>query len=242
MIPDLGAFPASWLADAELSLTVGRPERVGLSFFSTDRAAYAAFCTSQGVPLDDDVRLRGRFDLAPRHWLKLHYVGGECVGWSQYFAIHERNAYPITTLRLFARQYGAQDVARLEPTLLAALEHEESSWIVTVKRGEPRISCRMPRVLLPSLMRAAVAEAYLDPARADAYLECDGRLHAGSDVWVTMNPAGRSVGCLDFEDVETRSLPAGWEQVAAVPPRYLKCRLHSGTGAPEWVVYVPAAS
>ena len=124
MIPDLGRFPSEWLRDAELSLAVGRPERVGLSFVFDDTAAFDAFAEGIGLPpeaRDEDARLRARFDLGPRHWVKLRWMNGERGGWSQYFFIHGRNHYPITTLRLFARQFGVTDVSRLEALLRPAL-------------------------------------------------------------------------------------------------------------------------
>jgi len=246
VIPERAAFPASWLAGAELSLTIGRPERVGLSFFSTDAAAYAAFCNEIGVARDDEERLRARFDLAPRYWVKLHYLAGARVGWSQYLPIHQRNVHPITTLRLFARAYGARDVSRLEPMLAPALEREDTAWIVTLKRAgdtvEPRISFRLARAVLPALMASVLAAGGLERDRADRYLALDGALEAGDALWVTVDPLRGELGCLDFEECAPGSLPDGWREHATEPPRYLKCRLRAGTAAPEWVIYLPASA
>ena len=251
MIPDLARFPAPWLADAELSFTIGRPERVGLSFFSTDRAAFDAFTEQIGLSREtreDEERLRARFDLGPRHWVKLHYVAGKANGSSQYFAIQQRNHNPITTLRLFARQFGARDVTRLETMLTAALEREGTSWIVILKRrlpvAEPRLSCRVPRAVVPTLVQAVVTDGRLEPERAARYLEWNRRVQAGDAAWVTFDPLRSELCGLDFEDPDRLSLPAGWEEatagIAGAPPRYLKCRLSPGTSGPEWVVYVPA--
>jgi len=257
VIPDLSAFPASWLADAELSLTIDRPERVGLSFFSTDAAAYAAFCDQLGVARDDEERLRARFDLAPRHWVKLHFVAGARTGSSQYLPIHERNVYPITTLRLFARHHAgvasstggrAHAVSRLEPMLAPALEREDTAWIVTLKREracEPRISFRLARDVFPTLMKSVVAAEGLDRERADRYLEWNRRLEAGDALWITVDPLRGEMSCVDFESCAPGSLPAGWRAathgIETPPPRYLKCRLRAGSADPEWVVYLGAA-
>jgi len=251
VIPDLGRFTATWIADAELSLTIGRPERVGLSFFSTDRAAFDAFTEQIGLSREtreDEERLRARFDLGPRHWVKLHYVAGEQSGSSQYFAIQQRNHNPITTLRLFARQFGARDVTRLETMLTAALEREDTSWIVILKRrrpvAEPRLSCRVPRAVVPTLVQAVATDGHLEPERAARYLEWNRRVQAGDAAWVTFDPLRSELCGLDFEDPDRGSLPDGWDEVpagvAARPPRYLKCRLLRGESLPEWVIYVPA--
>jgi hypothetical protein len=250
VIPDLGLFPAAWLAGAELSLAVGRPERVGLSLFSTDTAAFSAFCDQIALPpaaREEEERLRALFDLVPRHWLKLHYLAGERTGFSQYFTIHGRNGYPITTLRLFARQYGAREAAGLEALLRPALEREDTTWFVTLKRvqqaAEPRISCRLPRVALPELMATVVVEGYVDPRRADQYLAWDRRLETGDDLYVTFDPLRQELCCLDFEDPHPCSLPGSWEEAATdftdgATPRYLKCRLRAGAARPEWVIYL----
>jgi hypothetical protein len=251
VIPDLDRFPASWLADAELSLAIGRPERVGLSFFSTDAATFEAFTEQIGLSPEtraDEKRLRARFDLGPRHWVKLHYVAGRPDGCSQYFAVHQRNHNPITTLRLFARQFGARDVTRLEGMLAAALEREDTSWIVILKRrtpvAEPRLSCRVPRALVPALVEAVATEGRLEPERAARYLEWDRRVQAGDAAWVTIDPLHGELCGLDFEDPDRGSLPDGWDEVpagiAARPPRYLKCRLQPGESRAEWVIYLPA--
>jgi hypothetical protein len=251
VIPDLGRFPPSWLAGAEWSLTVGRPERLGLSFFSTDAAAFNAFCDGIALPpaaREAEERLRARFDLLPRHWLKLHYLAGQRAGLSQYFTIHGRNRYPITTLRLFARQYGAREAAGLEALLRPALERDDTTWLITLKRGEqaaePRISCRLPRAALPALMATVVVETYLDSQRAEHYLAWDRRLEAGDHLYVTFDPLRRELGCLDFEAPGPCSLPAGWRKAATGftagnAPRYLKCRLRAGAVRPEWVIYLP---
>jgi len=249
VIADLGRFPSEWLRDAELSLTVGRPERVGLSFIFDDGAAFDGFAEGIGLgsdARDDDARLRARFELGPRHWVKLRWLAGEQVGCSQYFFIHGRSHYPITTLRLFARQFGVTDVSRLEALLTPALGRDDTGWIVSLKRTatavEPRFSCRVPRTELPALMAAAVAERHLDRERADHYLAWNRRLHARDAVYVTYDPLHGELGGIDFEEPDADSLPAGWRDATtgfgAATPRYLKCRIGFAAAA-EWVIYLP---
>jgi hypothetical protein len=249
-LPEPGRFPDAWLAGAELSRTLGDPDRVGLSFFSTDAAAFDAFTTQIGLPTvvrDDEATLRGRFDLLPRRWVKLRYRAGERIGCSQYFAIHERNVYPVTTLRLFARRFGVRDVARLEPALAPALERDDTQWIASVRRtgatAAPRFSCRVPRTALRALVTTLAAQRFVDSARAARYLDWNDRLRAGDAAWVTTDPLAADLCGLDFEEPDPGSLPGGWRETAgsAAPPRYLKCRLRSETSKPEWVLYLAAA-
>lgn len=251
-LPEPGRFADAWLADAELSLTLGAPDRVGLSFFSTDGAAFDAFTTAIGLPRDGrelEAELRARFDLLPRRWVKLRWVAGARVGYAQYFAIHERNRYPITTLRLFARRCGVRDTSRLEPALAPALACEDARWVMSVQRTgaatTPRFSCRLPRATLPSLLDAVIAQGGLDAARADDYRAWNDRLQAADAAWITLDGQRGELGSLDFEDPMPSALPDGWRAVAGAgvaPPRYLKCRLRPGAARAEWTIYVPAAA
>lgn len=251
-LPEPGRFPDAWLADAELSVTLGAPDRVGLSFFSTDADAFAAFGARIGLPADaraDAAQLRARFDLLPRHWVKLRWRAGARAGWSEYFAIDERNVYPITTLRLFVRRYGIADTARLEPALAPALEQEDTRWVVSIRRTDgppvPRLSARVPRAVLPGLMTTLVAAGFVDRGRAARYLEHDASMHAGDAAWITLDAGTHTLCGIDFEDPVPSGLPDGWRAAVgadAAPPRYLKCRLPPGAWQPEWVLYLPAVS
>jgi hypothetical protein len=252
ILPEPGRFPDAWLADAELSVAVGDPDRVGLSFFSNDADAFAAFTERIGLPADaraDAAQLRARFDLLPRHWVKLRWRAGVRAGWSEYFTIQEHNVYPITTLRLFVRRYGVADTSRLEPALAPALEREDTRWVVSVRRADgapvPRLSARVPRPVLRELATTLVAAGFVDRDRAARYLEHDVRLRAGDAAWITLDAATHTLCGVDFEDPDAGSLPDGWRDATganAAPPRYLKCRLAPGASRPEWVLYLPAAT
>jgi hypothetical protein len=248
----LAAFPPGWLAEAELSLCPAVPERVGLSFFSTDPRAFTAFCEECGLPpaaRRDEERLRAEFDLAPRHWVKLHYCGIERVGSSQYFQLHPRNQRPITTLRLFLRRYGG-DPGGLAEMLQPALEREDTSWLLVLKREatpRPRLVCRVPRTVLPDLMLCLARSGHLEEAVAHQYLRWDARLRAKPHVYVSIDPGLPGSCSTDYEDVPSDCLPPAPSQAASqLPgspaPRYVKCRILHPHRDPEWVIYLPAGA
>jgi hypothetical protein len=249
LIPDLAGMPPAWLNGAELSIDLAHHQRVGVSFFFTDTAAFHSFCDHQRLPTEvqrDETALRGTFDLVPRHWIKRDFISGKPAGLSQYFTVHPRVNYPITTLRLFLRRHGCPDVAAIEPMLTPSLERQDSQWFLILKRGQaphPRIACRMVRSLLPDILDRLIAVGFLDHARAQAYSDWNSRLRAGPFVYLSIDPNRPGACSLDFESVHPASLPDRWTELQRQMgwpslPRYLKCRIPTGSTVPAWKVYL----
>ena len=71
----------------------------------------------------------------------------------------------------------------------------------------PRLSVRVERRLLPELFKRFVKAAYLEPARADAYLCWDRRVATGDFTYVSFDPGTPQACTLDFEDVPAATLP-----------------------------------
>jgi hypothetical protein len=228
------------------------PERVGLSFFSTDPGEFDAFCEACGDLREarrDEERLRATFDLLPRRWVKLHYCGGERVGSSQYFQLHPRNPHPITTLRLFLRRYGG-DAGGIAELLRPALEREETAWLLVLKRiaaPRPRLVCRVHRSILPELMLSLARSGHLEEAVADEYLRWEARLQGEPHVYVSIDPGLPGSCATDYEAVRPDCLPPAASR-AAEPlagnraARYLKCRIRQPHHDPEWVIYLPVGA
>lgn len=253
MIPPLTGFARHWLADAEISARPGREAACGLSFFFTDAVEYGRFCDFAPLPADAvalAARLRSRFELVPRHWVKLHYQGDQRRGLSQYFVIDPRAVYPISTLRLCLQQCGLVDARGLEPAFEPALRRTDTVWAAIAKRAgarvHPRIACRVPRALLADLFAGAVRQGYVTERLAARYLEQDGGIEAAPYAYLSVDLAVIDACAVDYEDVAPASVPdvcrTLWpEDAAAGERRYLKCRL-APTGAAQWTVYSPLAA
>lgn len=244
---DLSAFDESWLAGAELSLALPDGEKKGLSFFFSDEEEFGDFLAAAGLPgevLEHERRLRGKFDLLPRYWLKLHYLNSKVSGFSQYFQVHPALGYPITTLRLFLRMYGHERVEGLEDMLEPGLASGSTIYGLVLKHEKgtitPRLSLRVERQFLPELFERFVKAGYLGTDRAEAYLDWDKRISVGDFTYVSFDP-GVPGGCvLDFEKISTATLPTtlqGSDLPEDVPFNFVKCRLRADN-TPEWAAYL----
>ncbi len=251
MIPPLAGYALNWLADAEISYQPAQPAKTGLSLFFTDDIEYGRFCRVAELPaaaVGQAEAIRTRFDLAPRHWIKLHYDAAQRTGMSQYFVLDPRNVYPITTLRLCLRECGLSNARGLEPAFEPALQRAETLWAVIVKRSAERIgarvSCRITRSLLGDLFTRLVRHGYVSGRLAAQYLEHDSAIVGGASAYLSVDPAMCDSCSVDYEDVAPASIPEVckpfWmEGDANQESRYLKCRLHPQTGEVQWTVYRP---
>ncbi len=246
MLKDLtSSLPAAWLADAEISVPFLRGER-GLSFFFEAPAEFADFLETVGAPpviAVCEARVRERFDLVPRRWVKLQ---GEKPSrrFSQYFQVNPLDAYPLTTLRLFLRAFGIADVAGLEELLRPALERGDTVWGLVLKHGDrgaaPRLSLRVPRGLLGDLVGRLVEARRLTAALGAAYGQLALTGPGDDTVYLSFDPGVADACALDFEHVPSGAVPGGG---AAFPQpvvlRYAKCRLGRNGGEPAWTGYLP---
>jgi cyclopropane fatty-acyl-phospholipid synthase-like methyltransferase len=241
----ISSVPAAWLAEAEISVPCsGGPG--GLSFFFDAPAEFVTFLQVIGAPpqlWDCETRLRERFDLVPRRWVKVQ--GDErSRKFSQYFQVNPGDAYPITTLRLFLRAFGVADVAGLEALLRPALERDDTVWGLVLKHGDgvatPRLSLRTDRRVLPELLQQLVAANRLAP-RLGAEYQRLGLTAPGDDtVYLSFDPRIANACALDFEHVPSDTVP-GADAIFLRPVvlRYAKCRLASSGDQPTWTAYLP---
>lgn len=241
LIPALAAVPDAWLAEAEVS--VGAADgRYGISFFADTAEIHRRQLAAFGLPAEvaaTDHALRERFDLVPRWWFKLSYRDGQRVGLSQYFLI-DRRPYPISTLRVFCRRYGAP-VENLEAMLRPALDDPESSWGLALKYGDgsprPRVFTRVARTRLPSLLVSLRNHRVLAAPAVEHYRLADRRCGGGEWVWLSLDPGLDHGVSVDFEG--TPAEPSTGLGVGSGAARYLKCRVAAGADVPDWVVYRP---
>jgi cyclopropane fatty-acyl-phospholipid synthase-like methyltransferase len=251
VIPPLGGYTLNWLADAEISCTPGQAAKSGLSFFFTDDIEYERFCCAAQLPGDAVERaasIRARFDLVPRHWVKLHYQDGQRSGTSQYFVLDPRNVYPITTLRLCLKQCGLTSARGLEPAFEPALGRSDTLWGVIAKQSDAgvcaRISCRVERSLLAELFARVARLGYVAERLAAKYLERDAAIEAGAHAYLSLDPDVPDSCSVDYEGVAPASVPEACKPLwpagdAREERRYLKCRLEPRSGEPQWTVYRP---
>lgn len=230
---------------AELSLTLGADPLTGLSFYFETPAEWQDFLESKyGRPAlaEADARVRSRFDLVPRRWVKLTFRDDVVVRVSQYFQIDPRLPRPISTIRTFCRMYGVRELGGLAAMLSQGLGSEATVWILALKyRGgeiTPRISCRIPRAALGDMLAEMVAAGGLTRAQQDAFGEVNARMPGGDGVYVSITPGGLGPVDLDFERVVAGTVP----ELGARFPKdlclsYLKCRVGPDAGEKHWVGY-----
>lgn len=244
MIPDLTSFQPEWLDTAEVSCALAEPQITGLSFFFHDEASCTEFTVAQSLDecvMADEKVLRSKFDILPRHWLKIHYDGMERSGLSQYFYLNPDLRYPITTIRCFLKRYGPADAGIIEDLLKPALEAPETQWGLALKRSAdrttPRIFFSISRPLLNDALTPFVSLGYLAAPAAQQYREWNGRISAGSRVFLSLDPTLGRLSSLDFCAVSAAQL---FPMPGAAYPQqfdYLKIRIMEET--PALTGYLP---
>lgn len=246
MLTDLiSSVAAAWLADAEISVPLSGGAG-GLSFFFDAPAEFADFLEVVAAPLklsEYETRLRERFDLVPRRWVKVQGEG-QSRRFSQYFQVDPRDVYPITTLRLFLRAFGVADLAGLEALLRPALERNDTVWGLVVKHRDggaaPRLSLRTDRRLLLDLLQRLVAANRLVPQLGGQYKRLALTLPGDDTAYLSFDPGIANACALDFEHVPSGTVPGG--NVVFPRPlalRYVKCRLSLPSDQPAWTAYLP---
>jgi hypothetical protein len=242
------AFPSNQY-EIEISALLSTGAWRGISVMTFNPATYAAISTALDLcrqAQKEESWLREHFDLIPRYWIK-RQLGKRRISFSQYFTIHPRNSYPITTIRLFLKRYAADFNNRLDAALEPVLEATQTTWYLILKelgfsRPIPRICCRIQTHNLPALLTALVNEQYVANDIAEAYRRWNECLQPAEAVYVSLDPIGGKLA-LDWEKLDNGGLPAGLEQVAVriggYEPRYLKCRINNINNEPEWIGYWP---
>jgi hypothetical protein len=251
VIPDLYPFKTEQLGKAEVSLYYRQPQQIGLRFLIQRWEAFEDFIKAANLPEDilvQEKQLRDRFDLVPGHWIKIGYRAGMPKIFSQYFAVMPGHYYPITTLRIFLKMYGCQDVKRLEVMLEPGLIQDDSVWNLALKRDggivQPRIYGRIGRDCLPEIFHRMVTVAYMDRAVARRYLEWNDRITAGDLLYLSLDPGPGQAAAVDYEEIPVSDLPISKDGFAVDFPAayilpYLKCRIKDGFTEPEWVAHLP---
>jgi hypothetical protein len=228
----------SWLDAAEVSISIDDGTVRGVSFFLDTALELGEILDMAGgreVVLPHELRLRERFDLAPRHWVKLHNPTSQLTRYSQYFQLDPRLEYPVTSLRVFSRMYGVAPLASIEPALRPALLDGDAAWFLVVKHflhgPEARIACRMRRVVAIEALHTLVATGHASATLADRYAGVLATESCGAHCFITLDPARRHAISVDLEGVpaddSTRAVPA---LARAERLRYVKYR---GTREPS---------
>lgn len=213
----IAGFQREWLYDAEISFVEGG-DRTGLSLYFTEESLFGDFARFVGLPdeaVEREKAFRKRLDLAPRHWIKLHYRGGRPDGFSQYFVIDPRIEYPVTSLRLMARSLGLEATDLIEPAFRRALETPGTLFAAIAKGGAPRLSTRLPRPILPEVLTDFAAAEYITGNTRDRLLEADKTIEASPWAYLSVDPQTTDAVSLDFELPRLDETPAS---------RYLKIR------------------
>jgi hypothetical protein len=231
---------------AELSQELGADPLTGLSLYFETPAEWQEFLESaHGTPaLDDaDARVRARFELVPRRWVKLTFRDDVVVRVSQYFQIDPRLPGPISTIRTFCRMHGIRELGGLAAMLSQGLRSEETVWILALKyRGAeitPRISCRIPRTALGNMLADMCAVGGLTEVQREAFAEVNARMQGGDNVYVSITPGGLGPVDLDFEQVVAGTVPELGDRFPKdLSLSYLKCRLAPDARDKHWVGYV----
>ena len=241
----ISSVPAAWLADAEISVSLSGGEG-GLSFFFHAPAEFADFLEVVAAPSklsEYETRLRERFDLVPRRWVKLQGEG-RSRRFSQYFQVNPLDAYPITTLRLFLRAFGVADLAGLEALLRPALDRDDTVWGLVIKHRDggaaPRLSLRTNRRLLPDLLQRLVAANRLAPQLGAEYERLALTVPGDDTAYLSLDPSVANACALDFEHVPADTVPGG--DVVFPRPlalRYVKCRVPASGSPATWTAYLP---
>lgn len=251
LIPNVSEWRLNWLAHAEISASPDEPSKVGLSAYQFDPSEYGAFAESLPPQLVDlEAEMRGRLDLDPRRWTKLHYRDSEIQGYSQYFVLDPRHHYPIASLRLGLKRMGLEDVSRIEPGFRSALECRDSLWALIAKwkdgKPHPRLSCMIPPSLLGTVLDELRMSDFIEDRVVQRLVEVAKSLGDTPHVFVSLDPETPNAVAVDFERVAPGNVPQSCSSLWCTPTpteaaRYLKCRLDPATLEPTWTVYRPLA-
>jgi hypothetical protein len=230
---------------AELSVELGPEPLIGRSLYFETADEWRTFLASEyGNPAlaEGDTRVRARFELVPRRWVKLTFREDVVVRVSQYFQIDPRLPGPISTIRTFCRMYGVRTVGGLAAMLAQGLGSETTVWILALKyQGadiSPRISCRIARAALSDMLANMVAAGGLSRAQQDEFIEVNARMRGSDGVYVSITPGGPGPVDLDFEQVVAGTVPElGTRFPKDLCLSYLKCRLDPDAREKRWVGY-----
>ena len=236
---------------AEICLYANEPAKIGVRYMFMDWSDIENLARSAGAPpriLDLEKTLRGKFDLAPGHWLKIGYVNGVPAGYSQYFAITPGHYNPVATVRLFLKMFGTGDSRRVIQGLDIGLKQPGSVWNLALKHAgdvaSPRIYGRIERSLLKPLLDDLASAELVQGESRDKYLAWDERVEAGDQIYLSLDPGPVPAAAVDYEDASLNNLsvsPGGFG--LEFPPdfkaRYLKCRIKPTDVRTEWEVHLP---
>lgn len=245
---DLSSCDPAWLAAAEASLTQGKPGYLGLSFFFLSDAEARRFVKAVPAsrPLTEpEGEVRASFHVVPRRWYKLAVQDGRIDGLSQYWQIDPAVTYPITTIRLFLRKYGAEPPPELEKRLEPYLRRRRQPWILGLKHRArtttPRVSLRVDQDQLPDALTRMAALRYLPAELQGAYYQaCQG---AGNTepFYITFGPGQSDDFSIDFSNIPASAIPLIDPCVATDAAwRYAKVRIAPETDGPRitWTGYL----
>lgn len=236
----------AWLAGAELSLPIApRVERAGLSVFLPStleaEAFLAAIAASPSVAALEE-RLRGELALAPRRWFKLACERGRRVAVQQYLQIDPRIGYPITTIRRFLRNVGAESPPTLEPALAAELDVPSFVGGFVARHDASALVPSRAKLWLavpPSRVGPLVTRLF-DSDVGAASAHAAGLGAPGANVFVSFTPGLAASVQIDVTAPRPADLPCpfdglgvGWSSTQ--PLAYAKWRASD----PIWTAYVP---
>lgn len=248
LIPPLERLRRNWIAHAETSAS---SSGWALSVYQFDRFEFDEFARRFELPermVILDREMRSKFELDPRHWTKGGYEERGFTGeWSQYFVVDPRYRYPIATLRLGLKKLGLQDVSRIEPAFVSALERPDTLWALVAKwDGEevrPRISCRIAPDHTRLLLQSLAENGFLTSEEAVALREIAERFPTSPYHFVSVDPAVPGAVAIDVEWPDASQIPDLHIDGGRLEPRgirYLKFRL-GRDGQPKWTYYRPLA-
>jgi ubiquinone/menaquinone biosynthesis C-methylase UbiE len=219
----------------EVRLGKTGPQDLGLRLYAPDLEGLRELVGRLALPArltELAQEIEARFELVPGHWVRLGTAAGRPHRFALNYEVPPWNVYPISTLRVFLRRYGASP-SGLERALAPALELEDARWGVTLEVKDelrPRFFGRFPRTLLEPIAVALVG------AEARATIEeCSGR---GGSSWcyLSLEPGRPGSLGVDLENLPLAELGLPLDTWPALPEPlvcpYAKCR-----GA-EWSAYL----
>ncbi len=223
----------------EVRLGKTGPGNLGLRLYAPDLASLRELVGRLALParlVELAEEMEARFELVPGHWVRLGLAGGIPQRFALNYEVPPYNAYPISTLRVFLRRFGASPEG-LERALAPALELDESRWGVTLEVRDdlrPRFFGRFPRTLLEP-----VAEALVGAEARATVKECS-RKGGSSSCYLSLEPGRPDSLGIDLENLPLQELGLPLDSWPVQPEPlvcpYAKCR---GT---EWSAYLSWAA